>query len=144
MENRKSFLIFMKFMKCKKLIIILTSVLIQLSLISFAFASTTIELFDETPPEAEIFFDFEIQELTIRGIDNTTVNPIVTLFEDEEEDEDDEILTLVAKFRVRDLVDATIGKKVELTITANLLDGTKIEGSDTVRIIRGHKHDKYE
>lgn len=42
-------------------------------------ASTTIELFDEIPPEAEIYFDSNTQKLVVKGIDNTTVNPIVSI-----------------------------------------------------------------
>ncbi|HDL00644.1 MAG TPA: hypothetical protein ENH23_00225, partial [candidate division Zixibacteria bacterium] len=57
---------------------------------------------------------------------------------------DNEALTLVAKFRVRDLVDISIGKEVELTLTGSLFDGTKVEGSDTVRVIHKHKHHEHE
>ena len=55
-------------------------------------ASTTIELFDETPPEAKIYFNSETQELEIKGIDNMTVNPIVSIIEqnNKKKDEDDE------------------------------------------------------
>ena len=49
-------------------------------------ASTTIELFDETPPEAEIYFNLDTQELEIKGTDNTTVNPIVSIAETEEQE----------------------------------------------------------
>ena len=48
-------------------------------------ASTTIKLFDEIPPEAEIFFNLDTQELEIKGIDNTTVNPIVSIVEKNKE-----------------------------------------------------------
>jgi hypothetical protein len=55
--------------------------------------------------------------------------------DDDENGKDDEVLTLIAKFRVRDLMDVPAGKKVKLILTGNLLDGTKVEGSDTVRVI---------
>ncbi|MBA4320056.1 MAG: hypothetical protein C0412_16775, partial [Flavobacterium sp.] len=42
-------------------------------------SSTTIKLFDEIPPEAEIYFDSNTQKLIIKGTDNTTVNPIVSV-----------------------------------------------------------------
>src|SRR3989344_1417635 len=41
--------------------------------------NTTIELFDETSPEAEIFFNSDTKELEIKGIDNITVNPEVSI-----------------------------------------------------------------
>ena len=49
--------------------------------------SITIELFDETPPEAEIYFNFNTQELEINVIDNTTVNPIISIIESDEDKE---------------------------------------------------------
>ena len=48
-------------------------------------ASTTIELFDETPPEAEIFFNQNTQHLEIKGTDNTTVHPVVSVIQNKEE-----------------------------------------------------------
>mgnify|MGYP001572447569 CR=1 FL=1 len=40
--------------------------------------NTGTKLFDEVPPEAKIFFSTTTQQLTIQGIDNTTVNPAVS------------------------------------------------------------------
>jgi len=53
-------------------------------------ASTTIEIFDETPPESEIYFNTETQRLEIKGIDNTTVHPIVSIIESGNDEKDDE------------------------------------------------------
>lgn len=44
-----------------------------------------VELFDEIPPEAEIFFNQNTQQLEIKGIDNTTVNSILSVVENEKE-----------------------------------------------------------
>jgi parallel beta-helix repeat protein len=43
---------------------------------------------------------------------------------------------LKLKFNIQDLQDVASGDSVDLTLKGNLLDGTKIEGSDTVRVIR--------
>ncbi|TSC96976.1 MAG: hypothetical protein Athens071426_541 [Parcubacteria group bacterium Athens0714_26] len=51
----------------------------NLSFDSTNVSSTTIELFDEIPPEAEIYFDSNTQKLTIKGTDNTTINPEVSI-----------------------------------------------------------------
>lgn len=48
-------------------------------------ASTTIELFDETPPEAEIYFNPSTQQLEVKGTDNTTVHPTVSIVENGKE-----------------------------------------------------------
>jgi hypothetical protein len=45
-------------------------------------ASNIVELIDEISPEAEIYFNPIIQELIIKGTDNTTINPIVSVIED--------------------------------------------------------------
>mgnify|MGYP001562903960 CR=1 FL=1 len=57
----------------------------NLSFDSINSASTTVELFDETPPEAEIFFNQNTQQLEIKGVDNTTVHPIVSAVQNDKE-----------------------------------------------------------
>jgi len=57
-------------------------------------------------------------------------------------DDNDKVPTLIAKFRISDLINVTTGKKVPLLLTAQLFDGTKVEGSDTVRVIRNTKQDE--
>ncbi|MCK9351173.1 MAG: NosD domain-containing protein [Candidatus Paceibacterota bacterium] len=52
-----------------------------------------------------------------------------------EDDEEMEVLTLVAKFRTKDLTGVSVGKKVPLVLTARLSGGMKAEGTDTVEII---------
>jgi parallel beta-helix repeat protein len=47
--------------------------------------SSTIEFFDEIPPETEIFFNPDDKELKIKGKDNTTVHPIVVVVENKKE-----------------------------------------------------------
>jgi parallel beta-helix repeat protein len=59
-----------------------------------------------------------------------------------EDEEGNEVLTLIAKFRVRDLINVPMGKNAPLLLTAQLFNGTKIEGSDTVRVMRRyHRND---
>ena len=57
----------------------------NLSFDSLNSASTTVELFDEIPPEAEIFLDSNTQQLEIKGMDNTTVHPIVSVDQNDKE-----------------------------------------------------------
>ena len=40
------------------------------------------------------------------------------------------------RFNTRDLVDVSTGNEVTLTIKGQLFDGTALEGSDTVRVIK--------
>lgn len=47
-------------------------------------ASTTIELADEMPPEAEIVFNPTSQKLEIQGVDDITVHPTFSFIENEE------------------------------------------------------------
>lgn len=51
-------------------------------------------------------------------------------------DDDEEVLTLIAKFRAKDIKNIPVGKNVKILFTAKLFDGTKVEGADTVRVIK--------
>ena len=57
----------------------------NLSYDSLNSSNTVIKLFDETPPEAIISFNPIVQKLIIQGTDNTTVNPAISLIEQNKE-----------------------------------------------------------
>lgn len=48
-------------------------------------SNNIIESTDEIPPEAEIYFNTSTQELIVKGVDNATVNPIVSVVENTDE-----------------------------------------------------------
>lgn len=48
--------------------------------------------------------------------------------------------TLIAKFNTQDL-EVPTGKEVKFTVTGELFDGMKFEGSDTVNVIKGQKEE---
>ena len=47
--------------------------------------------------------------------------------------------TLVVKFDRQDLVDISVGNEVEITVTGELIDGTRFKGSNIIRIINKNK-----
>ena len=70
---------------------------------------------------------------TIRDIDFETITLSGALLMRAEIDEETE--TLVAKFSTQDLAGVSAGEEIELKLQGNLLDGTPLEGKDTIRVI---------
>ncbi len=52
--------------------------------------------------------------------------------------------TLIAKFNIRDLANISTDGEVPLLFTAQLFDGTKIEGKHILRVILNHKHYRHD